>query len=349
MRQFRLHDGRTFRIDSPAYHVEPRTHLPAVLVTAGSTVRAASAISTESLAELLAVQEPATPTLPAEEETTKRQPEADQSAAPPPTETTSRQINVPEPKREAEIDSLRKEVPVERAAETWQARWEVEQLAWPSIVEEITGGDSAGFANAAKLLKATAEAGSKTIAVLGASAAVGTTTVSLCLTKSLLAHKRKVALIDANLAHPDLGNQLRLNVRTGWEEALSGKVQAADVAVRAIDEPVVVLPLCSSIGVPPDSEQMKQAAEAFEQVRQHADILLLDAGSFSKGPASFVTAGTPRSNMIDAVVVVRDPQETSDVDLSKLLGQLQAMRLEPIGVIDNFTATSGQQPLKATA
>jgi len=348
MRQFRLHDGRTYRIDSPEYHVEPRTHLPAVLVAAGSTVRAASAISSESLAELLTVQEATTLASPTEEETASGERETRAPNTPVQSHRPPGQ-NEPKTESEADTDSSTTDVPVELSPAAWQAKWEVDQLAWPSTVDEIIDSDRRGFVNAAKLLKATADGGSKTIAVLGASSSAGTTTVSLCLTKSLLAQGQRVTLVDAHLTHPDLGKELRLGARTGWEQVLLGDASAADVAVSAVEEPVVVLPLRASVDDPLTSEQRRRAAETFGELRELSDVTLVDSGSIELNTDELRINGTLQDGTVDAVVIVRDPKETGDIELSKLLGQLQAMHLEPIGVIDNFTATNGRKPLAAAA
>ena len=133
---------------------------------------------------------------------------------------------------QAVAESARRSVPREEPAVDeqpeaprvpWKAQWEVDGFAWPDELLRLRDEQTEYFRYAGEKLRDASREGLKTLAVVSTREQEGCTTMAICLALAAAAAGARVALLDANLGHPELGPKLGLDFSNGWQESVTGK------------------------------------------------------------------------------------------------------------------------------
>jgi len=122
----------------------------------------------------------------------------------------------------------------------------------------------------------------KIVVVCGGKGGVGTTTVAVNLAISLVREGRRVVLVDADFAGPDVATLCGLDEPYGAAEVLSGRRTLHEVLSRGPGG-IQVLPTARGVTEAADCTPAAQERliSQLEGLGQHADYVLLDAGSGS--------------------------------------------------------------------
>jgi Mrp family chromosome partitioning ATPase len=212
--------------------------------------------------------------------------------------------------------------PAAVAQDAFRPRLEVDQFAWPRVVDDLA--EKATFAAAVDELVAAA-VGEKVIAIVGERRHAGATTTALVAARELARRGLGVALVDANFLRPALAARLGLAVEKGWDDVLAGRAELADVLVHSLSDQLTLLPIAgASVFETPPVDDVQPAA-TIATLRHYFDIVLLDAGALADGP-SLPKASRSACATAGACVLVRDVR------------QLAGDSVPPgtIGVIENF-------------
>src|SRR6186997_2625784 len=149
----------------------------------------------------------------------------------------------------------------------------------------------------------------KIVVVCGGKGGVGTTTVAVNLAISLVREGRRVVLVDADFAGPDVTTLCGIDEPYGAAEVLSGRRTVHEVLSRG---PGGIQVLPSTRGVTEAADCTPAAQERLvaqlEGLGPHADYVLLDAGSGSgRVMRRFWEAA-------DAVLLVTHPDDVAVMD-----------------------------------
>lgn len=211
--------------------------------------------------------------------------------------------------------------------------WEVDNFHWPAVCERLLAGEQSYFAQSGEKLKGAVQDGLRVLAVAATRRGDGSTTLALCLARSAAAAGLNVALVDADIARPELADCLGLEVECGWQTVAAGKAPLADAAIRSLEDRLTVFPIKAD-------EKHKltladpRAGELLRNVASHFDLVLVDMGHVTGGTGPLLPPMTPAP--IGAAVVVRDARSVTESS-ARIVGlKLHAAGIEAVGLAENF-------------
>ena len=218
------------------------------------------------------------------------------------------------------------------------AQWEVDEFAWPEELVRLQTEQAEYFRYAGEKLRDACQEGLKTLAVVATREKEGCTTMAICLARAAAAAGARVALLDTNLAHPELGPRLGLDFSHGWQESLNTKSELSEAAVLAIDSGLTLLPLSANHEL--DSLTDPRVSAILRQLGADFDLLIIDAGVTPDDVAMFEGNG---DCPVNAALVVRDLRRTSEAETLATAAKLKSLGIEAIGIAENFTPSPGSQ------
>jgi flagellar biosynthesis protein FlhG len=123
------------------------------------------------------------------------------------------------------------------------------------------------------------EPGAPLVAVSGARAGVGTSTVAAQLAQELVQLGKRVILVDANLLHPTLADTFAVESHVGIADVLSGARSAAE-AIEPVGHGLHLLPAVAAKDIQPDLniKALRRLIVELRSLHGSADIVVLDAG-----------------------------------------------------------------------
>ena len=208
------------------------------------------------------------------------------------------------------------------------------QVQWPPVCQALTQAASTSLHAAGKTLSQAAAEGMKTIAVTSAEAAVGVTTMAICLARATADQGVRVALVDAHFADPQLAVEMGLENRSSWY--LSAGNQKSGIATMPLEkEGVSFYPL--EIRSLDDLTDWTRSplASSLSEISQCHDLILLDVGpvlvAWGYGFRKIAR------ELIDAVVLVRDRRQPDEFAAGAAIDRLQRAGLEVV-VAENFVS-----------
>jgi len=227
-------------------------------------------------------------------------------------------------------------------ADPLEAAWEVDALTWPDVVTRAAEMPSSALAELVNRLSQLAARGVNCIGIGAGSESEGSTTVALTLAKALAAASRRVVLVDGDLANPQLGERLGLDLATGWRTAMTGERMLGESMVYAEQDDLTVAPLSEPITAALTPREAAGAADCLLSLREEFEIVLVDCGGLSGAPDS--SRNRPGSSPVQAMLLVRRGDFTSDDEIAVLADDLMNLGIEPLGVVENFAVQTRPAP-----
>lgn len=258
---------------------------------------------------------------PAQQQVSPTATAADRDSAPPPTDPVGEATSQPEV------------TPEEENLQPFKPVWEVDRFAWPADVEQLCEVEAAYFAHAGRKLQEAAREGLRVLAVTSASAGEGCTTLAICLARAAVEAGVRVALLDANLARPQLGNRLGISFPHGWIESLSGDVPLGETAIAAVEKPLTVLPLPLAARSDPAALDGR-VSRLVRSVAAVTELVIIDLGPSSQETAHWWPKGDRCP--IDAAIVVRDTRLTAENQTLAAANALRQMGVSAVGIAENY-------------
>jgi Mrp family chromosome partitioning ATPase len=213
------------------------------------------------------------------------------------------------------------------------AAWEVDSLEWPEVVTQLTSDPTSYFAQAGQKLTDAVRDGMRMLAVAASQRGEGCTTISLSLARIAAQSGLDVALVDADFAHPEVGEKLKLEIPAGWELATQQKVDLCEVAIRSVKDKLTIYSLRKCDGLSLNSGSVHPFLSAV--AARHA-LVIVDLGPLPAGDAAVLPPG--QAAALDAVVIVRDVLRTPIDHVQQVATRLQASGIEAVAIAENFTS-----------
>ncbi len=211
--------------------------------------------------------------------------------------------------------------------------WEVDRFYWPEISDRLLQAEALSFQQIGNHLISSSNDGLRTLAVTSAREGTGRTTVAICLTRIAAKAGLRVALIDADVNHPSLADQLNIEFAHGWEEHIANGIPLDECAIQSVEEGLTIFPckvdaqpLSLALDHPKIREMIGQMAGTF-------DLVILDCNHL--GAAGGKLLGSGRDGTIDAAALVVDgTSERHDV-IDYAIERLQQIGIHSVGLIEN--------------
>ena len=188
----------------------------------------------------------------------------------------------------------------------------------------------------AEQLLAARDRGIRVVGMVGCNSGNGTSTTLLCAARQLAKRGTSVAIVDANLADPQLARRLGLLPELGLEDLLDGRQPLEEVAIESVSDKVALAPLGSAYIRQLDSEAAGRLSGAIETLADAYDLVLVDLGSLENSAVadgSVVEAIRVRPT---AVVLVQHDETTTEDRLIEAGRTLGHPGVELLGLIRNF-------------
>ena len=221
----------------------------------------------------------------------------------------------------------------EASPPAWRPMLQVDRVIWPSIHSRLQSAAPAAVDRMTDGVLAILADGCKTLGLAGCSSGEGVTTLLLAAAHKLAAQGRRVAIVDANWANPQLAGSLGLLPQFGWEETLGGGLPLEEVAIESLADGLAVLPVrepsAGAISHP-------QIAASLDILAENFDLVLVDLGTISAGGDEDDAASVAAH--VDAIVLVQNVRITTPNRLTEVRKKMAASNLPFAGILQNFVA-----------
>jgi Mrp family chromosome partitioning ATPase len=228
-------------------------------------------------------------------------------------------------------------LPISGPSPIWRPVFEVTNFTWPELTEVLLEAAAAQFRAAAGDLAEACRRHRKLVAVTAGHRGEGCTVVTLALAKALAELDQRVILVDAHFEAPGLAESLGIATQVGWEETLTGEKSLTEAMVESLEDHLTVLPLKQ----PANSEWRLSVARlkaAFDELRRHADVVLVDAGPFGADGDRRNLVSWAGPCRVDRALVVRDLRTTGDDETAEIERRLHGCGIAQWNFVENFAA-----------
>jgi Mrp family chromosome partitioning ATPase len=209
----------------------------------------------------------------------------------------------------------------------------VDRYLYPAVSDRLLSRYEY-FTHAGDKLKQAAQAGLKVLGITGVGRDEGRSTLAICLARAAARSGLKVALVDCDFQHPQLAQLIGLDVASGWESVALGEIGVAEVAIRSLDDGILLLPLLDEAKTSSLSLNDARVARILAQARQTHDVVILDAGPLEAKAAT--EPDLSHASPLDAAIVVWDRRRRKLDEAEAVAQWLSAAGVEAVGIAENF-------------
>ncbi len=217
-------------------------------------------------------------------------------------------------------------------------QWVVDRFAWPEVCDAMRNQTRGAIANFLQALLRDSSKAHQAVALMGTELGAGCTAITLCLARQLASQGFRAAIVDADLAHPGMAEQLSVKVSHGWDAAMIGNLALGEVLIESREEPIVLAPLREPISAEKLLSSNQRASVAWQMLRKPNDVILLDAGTFDENASLIPLKALCEVVPLDGVYAVCDTRATSPKELVHFARCLNLAGVKLLGVIENFAS-----------
>ncbi|MEI8213814.1 MAG: P-loop NTPase [Planctomycetota bacterium] len=212
--------------------------------------------------------------------------------------------------------------------------WEVDTLFWPEVVIQLEESNPQSYQQIGQHLAQSNRSGLRILAVTSGERGVGRSTVAMHLTRAASAAGLNVALVDADVLHPSLLDQLKLDIDRGWQHCLLERLPLEESAVYSIEDRITLFPITQALTVDQFESVLPQASKFVQRIASHFDLVILDSCRINAEQPNLI--GFSNEETLDAAVIVVDSELSVQEKVDNAIGILQAAGLTSIGIVENF-------------
>jgi Mrp family chromosome partitioning ATPase len=229
------------------------------------------------------------------------------------------------------------ETPAAKSArESFSPAWEVDAFLWPEVVLRLEQSDPAAFHKIGLHLAQSNAAGLRVLAVTSGERGVGRSTVAMHMARAASAAGLRIALVDADVLHPSLFDQLHLDIDHGWQQCVLDRLPMEEAAVIAIDDRLTLFPIHDRLSVEQMPTLLARGSRFIEQLTEHFDLIILDSCRIHAEQPNLI--GVTDNGGLDAAVIVVDSELSVQDKVDQAISILQDAGLTSIGIVENFRA-----------
>ncbi len=202
---------------------------------------------------------------------------------------------------------------------------QLERFAWPSLVSRWMRGCGEQLDGVVDALLRAARKEQRIIGFSSYRPGEGVSSVVLAAARRLSQRRCRFVVLEANWNAPQLARRLALLSTDGWEAAIEGRRDLADVMVGADEGRAAVVP---AMRAPDGKADPPRIAETYDLLRQNYEIILVDLPPRGCGLPCLGT-------LCDAVVLVQHPRQTRSRELQQYAEQWSSEGVGVLGVVQN--------------
>jgi len=174
----------------------------------------------------------------------------------------------------------------------------------------------------------------RTLAVTSAQRREGRTAMALTLARAAARAGAKVALLDMDLANPDLARQLGVEAPCSWSDSAARGEPLSESAVYSVSDQITLFPLICPLDDLHNGLADERLTSMLQRARAEFDLVVLDMHPVTDRDtgAFHDLASCP----IDMAIVVRNVHVTPAQETLAAIAHLRTMGVAAIGVAENF-------------
>lgn len=159
----------------------------------------------------------------------------------------------------------------------------------------------------------------------------GQSTIAFNLAKRAAAAGQRVLLVDANLRHPQIHNQLNLSNYKGLSELLTDQLSSYDIIERCPDVDNLFVLTAGSPGLhSPKKISVPRMQHLMKELKTRYDLIIYDPPHFLESmDASFLASNA------DGIMIVVSIGKTRQSTVKKAINQINNFHLPSLGVVAN--------------
>lgn len=207
---------------------------------------------------------------------------------------------------------------------------QVDRIAPSSVGQALQRRAGAELDRLADALAALAQRGRKVVGFASDKTGQGTTTLVGGAALRLAERGVSVAVVDADMADPQLASELGLLPEYGWEEALERSVSCEELVIESAEQPIALLPLCRRFPAASLPDDFTPFRESLAKLRQHYDLVLVDLGI----PGDPLVGRMLKT--LDTVLLVRDVRAVPAERVLDLHRTLSRAGVNVAGIVESF-------------
>jgi Mrp family chromosome partitioning ATPase len=218
----------------------------------------------------------------------------------------------------------------------FRAFLEIDRAVWPAACGELLDRAGRDWDRFTEQLIERMGRGEKCIALAGSAHGDGNTTISLALARHVAARGLRPLVVDADPENPELARSCGVAVQTGWDDVLLSGLTAGEALISAVEDGVTLLPWRGRDATLAELAATQGIGEIFRALREHYDLVLLDAMPLVARATIADFAVLARAIDLDAVYLIHNVRTTSREQLLALCAKIRDCGLSLAGVIENF-------------
>jgi Mrp family chromosome partitioning ATPase len=223
------------------------------------------------------------------------------------------------------------------------AAWEVAAFAWPDISNQLLRYASSAFMRIQQELERMISRVDNRVAVTAPARGNGCTTIAISLARYFSAQGKRVLVVDADLANPDVGARVGMTKHLSWLQAVSRRCKPSEVVVSQIDGRECIMPLSPMIQrVRWPRKIYDHLGAILDQLRHEFDLVLLDVGPATQ----LIDESSRATTIVDAAILVTGAIG-SDIEVQRSRAGLLTFGVDRLILAENFQPARSPQPALA--
>jgi Mrp family chromosome partitioning ATPase len=230
--------------------------------------------------------------------------------------------------------------PAPAATKVFKPAWQVDHFSWPKLCQRLIERAADELDRLTDAIEAIGRQGNKVLAMGSCRNGEGATTLLLSAARRLSERGVKSVVIDANLERPRVAKRLGVQSQIGWDETIDQPGRTLDQAiVEATAQNIAIVPVRETpaeCGREPGDPSRLSAC--LQELHDHYDMVLIDVGSLENGGIFNLPWGRAAAEWIPAIIIVQNPNVTSDDIQQSVEGKLAVAGVAVAGIVENFVA-----------
>jgi Mrp family chromosome partitioning ATPase len=221
-----------------------------------------------------------------------------------------------------------------------RALLEVDRLLWPPACDALLERAARDWEQFHGELVARLSQGQKCVALASIERGDGRTTVTLALSKHLIARGLRVVAVDGDVENPSLVRGCGISVQTGWDDLVASELALGEALIASAEDGLTLMPWRGGPAKLTDLAASLRTERIFATLREQFDLVLVDLLPLGAKASLDDLAALSRAMHLDALYLVQNMRDTSREQVSAMCARLRRCELPLAGIIENFVFRS---------
>jgi Mrp family chromosome partitioning ATPase len=226
--------------------------------------------------------------------------------------------------------------PVQQQA-AFRPALEVDHFSWPESCDTLLDRAQDSWSSFADMVGASIEDGHDCIALCSCHRGEGRTSVTLAAAKLLAERGLSIVVVDGDFDRPHLADHCGVAAQNGWGEVLDGELSLGESLIQAVEDGVTLMPWCGARMTATQRANTLRIAATFSTLREHYDLILLDAGPLDGSETISAFAALAKAAAVDGAYMIYDARSTDGEMLTATCDQLRSAGVHVQALIENFS------------